>query len=326
MLNFNAMKKLFFIAFFISSQFVFSQKVKITDFSKDFYAEISPAVEGQILKVFSNKNKKELISTDVHLSEYDLEDTKSNISEIPYGHQSIIIFDDFNFDGKKDIAIKYGNESCYGGPSYEVYLFENNTFEFNTAFSDLAQNYCGFFSINKEKKQLNVMTKSGCCWHQYSDFIIKNNKPFLVREVEEQLHPNGLMLNISFKEWKDGKYIESTENLPALENQKELLSYQLSGGKRLILFMNEDELNYFFLSSKGFIELHYDGTFFYSKKENSLSFENNEAQYKIFNNKIIVKDKGKSTTLSAISKSKKGNISAVYQEFKEKNIKNLEVN
>ena len=319
------MKKQLFIAFFISSQFVFSQNVNITDFSKDYYAEISPAVEGQILKVFNKQSKKELISTDVHLSEYDFEDTKSNISEIPYGHQSIIIFDDFNFDGKKDIAIKYGNESCYGGPSYEVYLFENNDFEFNNAFSDLAQNYCGFFSINKEKKQLNVMTKSGCCWHQYSDFIIKNNEPFLVRQVEEQLHPNGLMLEISFKEWKNGKYIEYKETLPALEGQKELLSYQLSGGKRLILFMNENELNYFFLNSKEFIELHYNGTFIYSKKENSISFENEDAQYKIFNNKIVVKHSEKSATFAAVSKSKKGNVSSIYQQFKEKNIKNLEV-
>ena len=169
------------------------------------------------------------------------------------------------------------------------------------------------------------MTKSGCCWHQYSDFIIKDNSPFLISEVEEQLHPNGLMFEVSFKEWKNGKYIESTENLPALEDQKILLSYQLSGGKKMVLFMYENELQYFFLNSKGFIELHYNGTFVYSKKENSLSFENNDAQYKIFNNKIIVKHSGKSTTLSSILKSKKGNISEVYQEFKEKNIKNLEI-
>jgi CRISPR/Cas system-associated endoribonuclease Cas2 len=29
------------------------------------------------------------------------------------------------------------------------------------------------------------MTKSGCCWHQYSTFVVEDNKPKVVEIIEE---------------------------------------------------------------------------------------------------------------------------------------------
>ncbi|MGO4710403.1 hypothetical protein AB4Y90_15130 [Chryseobacterium sp. 2TAF14] len=322
------MKKLIILLF--PCIFLNAQNYKITDFSKDLYATITTKTKdksSQTLKVFGLKNKKPLIIEEVHLDEYDFKSTKSNIAEIPYGHQSIIIYDDFNFDGKKDIALKYGNESCYGGPSYTVYLYQNNSFVENSDFSDLAQNYCGFFQVDQSKKQIHVMTKSGCCWHQYSDFIIKNGDPFLIKQSEEELNISGLYFETSVKEWKN-KYITYKYKTIAADIISDyiLVSYTLENNKRMYLIKTENNnLYYFFTKKNGDIELMYHDIFLYSKKENSLFFGIGNIKYKIFNNRIeVTVDKSK-TIINADVNTRKNNISTIYNTFKNENIQNLEI-
>lgn len=322
------MKKLILLTF--STVFLNAQNYKISDFSKDYYATVtknSRDKTSQILKVFSLKNKKPLISQTVNLSEYDFKNTQSNIAEIPYGHQSIIIYDDFNFDGKKDIAIKYGNESCYGGPSFVVYLYENNAFVENADFSDLAQNYCGFFDVDKAKKQIHVMTKSGCCWHQYYDFIIKNGSPFLLKQSEEELDASGLYYETAVKEWKNRYITYKYKTIDTdIVSKYILLSYTLENNKKMYLIKTEtNHLYYFFTKKNGDIELLYRDVFFYSKKENSLSFESGNVRYTIFNNKIEVNVNNAKTIINAKTETRRNNISNVYNSFKNENIENLEI-
>lgn len=304
-----------------------AQSYKITDFSKDFYATVTKNKSSQTLKVFSLKNKKPLINQEVHLDDYDFENIKSNIAEIPYGHQSIIIYDDFNFDGKKDLALKYGNESCYGGPSYYVYINDKNGFVENPDFSDLAQHYCGFFDVDESKKQIHVMTKSGCCWHQYSDFIIKNGKPFLIKQSEEALDATGLYFETTVKEWKN-KYIYYKFKTIAADIAADyiLTSYTVENAKKMYLIKKYDnDLYYLFTKKNGDIELLYSDKFFYSKKDNSLAFSSGNAGYKIFNDRIEVTVNKMKTIINADVKTRKNNISNIYDVFKKENIQNLEI-
>jgi hypothetical protein len=46
----------------------------------------------------------------------------TNMNQL-YAEQSSLIFNDFNFDGYEDLAIRDGNKGGYGGPSYDVYVF-----------------------------------------------------------------------------------------------------------------------------------------------------------------------------------------------------------
>lgn len=320
------------LLFHLSSLGISAQTYHIKDFSKEYYAEIvtnKDNAEEQKLRIIENQSKKTLIKENVQLDNYDFEDTKSNIRELPYGHQSIIIYDDFNFDGKKDLAIKYGNESCYSGPSYNVYLKEKNEFVKSEEFTDLAKNYCGFFSVDKEKKQLYTMTKSGCCWHQYSDFMIKNNKPFLIHQVEESVNNSGLYFEQNIMDWEKGKKVTSYKDF--LMNDKDLqlrilVSYTLQNGKKMSLLLSNDNHIYYFLSKKNNeIELKFNEKFYYSKKENSVSFNNASAYYTVYNDKIEVSYKGKKTIFSAITETRKKNISEIYNQFKLNNTENLEI-
>lgn len=322
------MKKYFSILVLLIISNFHAQTYKINDFSKDYSAIITPNEkddDGYSLKIIDNKTKKTLVNDTVYLDEYDFEDTSSNIRELPYGHQSIIIFDDFNFDDKKDIAIKYGNQSCYGGPSYNVYLSNNQGFKYSEAFSELAQNYCGFFSIDEEKKEIYTVTKSGCCWHQFSAFVVKNGKPFLINQLEEEYNGNHVINTI--KKWDGTKYITTTEKTIGDEEfETAIFRYQMENGKYLVLYLGGNQrLYYYFLDKNMNLELEYEDTFFYSKSSNSITFDTGDAEYKIFNDRIEVLYNNKLTVLKANTKTRKNNISDIYSQFKDALIENLEI-
>ncbi|HLR38106.1 MAG TPA: hypothetical protein VK084_08675, partial [Chitinophagaceae bacterium] len=80
--------------------------------------------------VYDKKSGKELLkiaSEDLPADFVD-DEVEANVHERPYGKQNVLIYEDFNFDGQKDLAISDGNHSCYGGPSYQIYLADAGGF------------------------------------------------------------------------------------------------------------------------------------------------------------------------------------------------------
>ena len=318
-------KQIFSLLLFFLFTIFYSQKRIINDFSEDYFVEITPNKDMHLLKLFANKQKKPIFSLDVTLSDYDFESLESNVIETPYGHQSIVIFDDFNFDGKEDIAVKYGNESCYGGPSYEVYLYQNGTFKHSAEFSALGQMYCGFFEIDDEKKQIHTMTKSGCCWHQFSEFVVKNNKPVPIKIVEQKYEGDYLVNKI--EEWKNGKHTVRIENQLLIDDLQDniVLKAVLENGKTLYLLKSNGDYLFYYFTDNDLIELMYSDKFFYSKSDNAVQFTNDDATYKIFNDRIEIDYKNKIKTAKFAKEGRLGNVSDVYQTFKEKALENLEI-
>lgn len=178
-------------------------------FSDDYHAVVKPstsintntnnATEADanqgydILVYHQNKPQPVLIQTNSDLTDYDFEVTDKqgkilpNIGELPYGHQSILIYTDMNFDGIADFALKEGNYSCYGGPSFQVYLADSKgSFNHSAGFTSLAQTKCGMFSIDTQAKQLHTMTKSGAGWHEYNTYNVINNSPNLIIRTTEE--------------------------------------------------------------------------------------------------------------------------------------------
>lgn len=117
----------------------------------------------------------------------DKGETTVNKVQIYGEYNSCLVADDFNFDGHSDLALRNGNEGAYGGPSYDVYLYDPGKKRFgrNEALTTLASENLGLFAVDPKDKTLATFNKSGCCWHIYSTYRIKNNAPFLVREVTE---------------------------------------------------------------------------------------------------------------------------------------------
>ncbi len=278
-------------------------------FSDDFSGKI--IVEGNqensdletncTLNIYQKKNGKLIFSKPAFYSEYDMEESKvkSNIKEIPYGEQSILIFEDFNFDGKEDIALRNGNYSCYGGPAYEIYLADKNAFVYNESFTELGSNYCGMFTVDNEKKQLQTMTKSGCCWHQFSTYIVEDNKAVPIEIIEESY--SGFLVDYSVQKRINGKMVTSTHQEFAYDNKPEFTMIFENGKKMHLMGIYGDEhLTYIFTNAEDVVELFIDEGFTYNKAHKTVSFQNKNTIYIVSENEIVVKDNGKTYHLNKI--------------------------
>ena len=306
----------------------FAQTYQIQDFSDDYYAIIKSTNDvdsetNSIVEIRDAKTKKILIIQPADIDiDYELDNSEAhqlgdkisaNIVSLPYGESSVLIYDDFNFDNKPDLAIRDGRNGCYGGPSYQVYLKQGRTFVHSEGFTELAQGNCGFFDIDEEKQTLHTMTKSGAAWHQYSDYKVINNKPVAVRIVEEEYNYKGL-LSILEKTRVNGKMVENQYQQLAMyeegdDSSRYVYGFDLDNGKKMILdSYDEDHLYYAFADKDGKIELYYDGQFIYDAKQKTLSFTNKPVVYEINNKGITVKNSNKTVLLKAKVGSVGGNL------------------
>lgn len=165
---------------------------KVQDFSDRYEAEVyledpTSVFSAGWIAVYNKQTGEQLIKvkSDDLAADITDDEVEANLVQRPYGKQSVLLYEDFNFDGEKDLAISDGNHSCYGGPSYQIYLAGDGGFLHREDFTQLAQEFCGMFAVNTSEKTLETMTKDGCCWHQFSTYAVKENKPYLIHRVEE---------------------------------------------------------------------------------------------------------------------------------------------
>lgn len=111
----------------------------------------------------------------------------TNLVEMYGENNSGLVIEDINFDGHDDIALRAGNEGAYGGPSYDVYLYQpaSKSFRLNGALTQIGSENLGLFSVDPQSRTLTTSTKSGCCWHQSSTWKVENNQPVLIEEITE---------------------------------------------------------------------------------------------------------------------------------------------
>ncbi len=319
------------LAFLSLSIVVIAQeKIIINDFSSKYYAEITfvggEQEEQHKIDIKKTGSAKIVASTKSMLSDYILENLKSNVAVLPYGNHSIIIFDDFNFDGKDDIAIRTGNFGCYGGPSYEVFIFDGKVFRENAKFTDLASSYCGFFDYDPETRLIRTMAKSGCCWHEFSTFKLQNGDPVLQKRLTREVGA-GPYFNMTEETWINGKkHVEESKYLvEELSDRDRIFSFRTASGKLMQLIDYNESLVYIFSGKEEKIELMYSETFIYDRTTNSVNFTNKDAYYSIFRDRIEVNHKGRKTVIQAVEGSQKGSLKEIYARFKDQSLSNLEI-
>ncbi|XID75484.1 XAC2610-related protein [Alkanindiges sp. WGS2144] len=127
-----------------------------------------------------------------------------------YDEQSPLIFEDFNFDGQQDLAIRNGNQGSYGGPSYDVYVFNKTRQKFvpSSELTALTYENLGMFQTDSKRQRLATFAKSGCCFHVTSEYAVIPGKGLkLVYEfVEdamggEQVTVTSRSYNLNTKKW-----------------------------------------------------------------------------------------------------------------------------
>lgn len=156
--------------------------------------------------LFKKGNKRvfqTLTSNDLNFYLDKKQQPSVNIIQL-YDEQSPLIFDDFNFDGQQDLAIRNGNESSYGGPSYDVYVFNKTRQQFvmSSELTELAIENLGMFQTDAKRKRIITFAKSGCCFHVTSEYAVIPNKGLkLVHEVTEDATGAGEQVEVTTKSY-----------------------------------------------------------------------------------------------------------------------------
>lgn len=141
-----------------------------------------------------------------------------------YNEQSPLIFKDFNFDGSEDIAVRNGNESSYGGPSYDVYVYNSTKRQFvmSDELTNLAFENLGMFQTDAKRKRLITFSKSGCCWHLTTEYQIIPKKGLdKVYELEEDATGGDEHVRVTKREKVKNKWIVKTKRYPIKQYYKE---------------------------------------------------------------------------------------------------------
>ncbi|GAA5085179.1 hypothetical protein GCM10023210_05740 [Chryseobacterium ginsengisoli] len=177
------------------------------------------------IELFNKKTFKKfqtLTSDDLNFYLNENQKPTANIIQL-YDEQSPLIFDDFNFDGTEDIAIRNGNESSYGGPSYDVYVFNITRKQFvpSEELTALAHDNLGMFNTDSERKRLITYSKSGCCWHITTEYsVLPQRGLFKVYELEEDAM-GGEKVVVTKREFIDDKWIQNVKTYPINEYYKD---------------------------------------------------------------------------------------------------------
>lgn len=294
------MKAITFILLTVT-QLIFAQTIFTVDnFSKNYYGQVQINDTTQIFSkgwvaIFDKRTKKQLIKVNSEKLTFELHKGKvlANIKELPYGEQSQILYEDYNFDGIKDFAIMDGQNSCYNGPSFQIYLAGDNGFKVSPEFTKLAQNYCGMFNIDHETRTIQTMTKSGCCWHEFSEFVVENNKPKVIKIITDE--QNLPFITYTEEVWNGKRMVKKTTK--TIETDQEGIEIILSfivpeNGKKIILYnINDRTLNYAIVRKNNTVEFAYpietvykypDFKFKSSSTSYSVAFVNDNVTYKIY--------------------------------------------
>ncbi len=329
------MKKLVFIVLILTAVAnVFGQKTfAVQDFSEDYYGRVHLEQPAEVFSrgwvaIYQKKTDKQLIKINAEelVGDTENDQIKVNVKELPYGEQSAIIYEDFNFDGVKDFAIMDGQNSCYHGPSFQIFLAGKvkGRFTLSPAFTKLAQEFCGMFEVDSKEKKLSTMTKDGCCWHQFSEYIVVNNVPKAV-EITEDDGMKFPLRTLTTQIWNGKRMIATSEKTIDFEdeNLKKLFSFKTANGGEVVLFNYETMLYYAFINKAGNVDLIYpkysleeqDPKFTVDSKEapTAISFANKNAVYKIYErpNKEIgvqISVNGKLSEISGDVKSAQGSL------------------
>lgn len=140
------------------------------------------------------------------------------------GPFSLLYFDDFNFDGRQDLAIRNGTdpEKDYKG-RFDVYLQDPKKSQWilNQALTDLAKEGSnGMFSVSPLDGMLLSQSEGDCCWNRVRHWKMQGEELVLLHsETEEQIQPSepgenssmpGGYVRRTVGNLKDGQWHEQT--------------------------------------------------------------------------------------------------------------------
>lgn len=104
-----------------------------------------------------------------------------------YDDEYTFVFEDFNFDGRQDLAVCKDIQGSYGAPTYDIFLWNPARKQFvrNAQLSKLSSEHLGLLQVDRKSRELITFDKSGAAWHLTSTYKYVHARPKLVETKEE---------------------------------------------------------------------------------------------------------------------------------------------
>ena len=231
----TALKMLFFCTMLLPGKSgVFAQqRFLLNDASNEFALRIeidkceADICDGKAIVEILRKTQHKVFQT-IKMPEMYLElgsDKRptANLAELYGWNNSGVIFDDFNFDGRADLAMRNGSNGSYGGPSYDVYLFSKVAGRFvrNISLTKLASENLGMFKVIKEKREIETFNKSGCCWHETTRYQVIDNRPRKIFIITEDATGEDGTVTITTRKYIGGRWRKTVKTAPGKDYYKQ---------------------------------------------------------------------------------------------------------
>lgn len=176
------------------------------------------------VELFDNKNAKVQTFTSDNLVlgfENDQKPMPGKMIQLNK-EQSPVVFDDFNFDGTEDIAIRNGNLGNYSSASYDVYVFNSTRMAFvkSKELTDIASSYFDLFETDPVRKRLICYGKSGCCNFFTTEYRVIPNKGLDKVLEKEEDKSDEKYVKVITQEKINNKWVTKTKVYPAEEYHK----------------------------------------------------------------------------------------------------------
>jgi hypothetical protein len=121
------------------------------------------------------KGREKAFQTLTTSTEFKAPDATRLNPKVLHDQRHLVFFEDYNFDGLKDLAIRDGHHNFDEGPSYQIYLFSPKIKKFvhNRDFTSLNQKrYIGAMEVDRQKKVLRAFSRSYSRWESVEEFKV----------------------------------------------------------------------------------------------------------------------------------------------------------
>lgn len=103
----------------------------------------------------------------------------------PRAGEYSIIWGDASGDGEPDLIVQTGKDGSYGGPSFDVYVYDRATHQlvYNKSLSELTVGHNSLFSM--DNGMISASTTSGCCEHVRESYRFAEGQLTLIKRSTE---------------------------------------------------------------------------------------------------------------------------------------------
>lgn len=139
-------------------------------------------------------------------------------------NEETVVIKDFNFDGKKDVAIQNGYDGGYGSWSWDIYTQRDELmFEYHDSLSVLMHGGAmGLFDVDEKLRTLETYSKSGAAIHFTTTYTVVNDKVIKLKEEGSEPDSSGNFMIVYKEIYLNGKSTRSEKKmtLEAFENSE----------------------------------------------------------------------------------------------------------